>query len=781
MGCGGSKLEEEAAVALCRQRSQLLSDVIRCRYGLADAHSSYVRSLASVSAALSEFLNGALPLASPVLSLPARRKGDPLPPLTPSPPPASVSLPSAAVRGHSRSHSGSHIHFRPSDSDSDDDSPLHSDSVSPVHHLPADDAPPVGRSYVNLRYLRNSPAEPSVTFEQQPPSSEPIRFGTVDEPALAASPYYGYLYPPQSSDFYPSYPSYPSDANYGGGVFGSTSPPPNIPPPTMGAGENPTPREPPPPPSPKASTWDFLNPFESYDNYYAPYTSSRSSKDLREEEGIPDLEDEEEEVVKEAYGDPKFAASTSAAADGEHYSKASIGLQEGDNGSVGEDSNRKSKSVEVGSSLELEVPVAEKSVVAEPAEWHNEEFVVWKNYQNDSEIVQEIKIQFDRASQSVVQASKILDVGKIQYQRKNSVYKVSARMICGFSLFSTSTGKDLSYEEDNSLSSTLQKLYNWEQKLLEEVMVEEEMRVLYERKHQCLSHLSERGAEAEKLEAVETTMRKISTKLRVAIQVVDTISSKICQLRDGELWLLVKELITGFKEMWTVMLECHQIQYQAISEAKNLDSIVSRGKLFDTHVETGKHLELAMVEWIADFSAWVSAQKTYVDALNEWLKKGIAYEPEVTDDGEVPFSPGKLGAPPVFVICNYWSSSIEMVSERAVVEAAHDFVDNALNIWKDHKVLLQQRLLVNRNMDDKLIRSMANEQEELLKQRKRLMIISGRDLSTTEYVHRESTASSLQSSLRHMFEAVKDFSADTMKAYEVLHKQTEGMDLLGTS
>lgn len=48
---------------------------------------------------------------------------------------------------------------------------------------------------------------------------------------------------------------------------------------------------------------------------------------------------------------------------------------------------------------------------------------------------------------------------------------VSTGMICGFSLFSTSTNKDLSYEEDYSLSSTLQKLYNWEQKLLEEVMV----------------------------------------------------------------------------------------------------------------------------------------------------------------------------------------------------------------------------------------------------------------------------------------------------------------------
>ena len=72
------------------------------------------------------------------------------------------------------------------------------------------------------------------------------------------------------------------------------------------------------------------------------------------------------------------------------------------------------------------------------------------------------------------------------------------------------------------------------------------MRVLYERKHEHLRHLSERGAEAEKIEAVEIFIRKLSTKIRIAIQVVGTISSKISQLRDEELWPQVNELIHGY-------------------------------------------------------------------------------------------------------------------------------------------------------------------------------------------------------------------------------------------
>ncbi|XP_074556506.1 uncharacterized protein LOC141812374 isoform X2 [Curcuma longa] len=779
MGCGGSKPQEAATVALCHQRSQLLAEAIRCRYALADAHAAYSRSLQSVGVALHEFLYGARPPppASPVLPLPAQRKGDPVPlPAAAAAAAAAVSIPSAAVRGHSRSHSGSHIHFHPSDSDTDDISPFHSDGDSPLHHLPEDDSSASVQTYVHFNYAKKGPAQSSITYEQQPPRSESVRFGSVDEPAAVAYPYYGYPYPPQDSNFYPSDPSYPSYMNYmnygdgmSGGFFGSSSPPSNIYPPTMAAGGTPAPREPPPPPSPKASTWDFLNPFESFDNYYAPYTPSRSSRELREEEGIPDLEDEDQEVVKEAYGDPKYKASTSSAAKGEYSGKAVMGSKEVEIGNAGDDSQRKSKSMEAGSSSEHEVHVVEKSVVTEPAEWHTAGFTISRNYQNDPDIVQEIKAQFDRVSQSVEQSSKMLEVGKALYQKKDSLYKVSARLICGLLLFPNSMNADLSYEEDDSLSSTLQKLYSWEQKLLAEVKVEEGMRVHYERKREYLRYLSERGAEAEKLEAVETSIRKLSTKIRISIQVVSTISNKINQLRDGELWLRVCEIIRGFEEMWRVMSECHHIQYQAISQAKNLAAVVTGGKFSDA--DAIKHIELVLAEWITNFSIWVSAQKMYVNALNGWLMKGIAYEPEVTDDGEVPFSPGRLGAPPVFVICNYWSSSINMVSERDVAKAAQSFIDSVLNIWKEHKAAQQQRQLTNRDMDSKL-RSIEKEEQEMLKRREKLLVISSENgMRTTG--DQGSTVTSFQSSLSHIFQAVENFSANTMKLYEVLNKQTE--------
>ncbi|KAM5549840.1 hypothetical protein ABKV19_000993 [Rosa sericea] len=75
-----------------------------------------------------------------------------------------------------------------------------------------------------------------------------------------------------------------------GGYYGHSTP--ALPP--YGVSSPPAPQsKPPPPPPPPPSAWDFMNPFDSIEKYYSPYTPSRDSSEVREEEGIPDLEDEE--------------------------------------------------------------------------------------------------------------------------------------------------------------------------------------------------------------------------------------------------------------------------------------------------------------------------------------------------------------------------------------------------------------------------------------------------------------------------------------------------------
>lgn len=175
---------------------------------------------------------------------------------------------------------------------------------------------------------------------------------------------------------------------------------------------------PPPPSPPRTSAWDFLNPFESFENYYRSYTPSRSSKEVREDEGIPDLEEDGQEVIKEAYSDQKFVASHSAAAV-PGYSSKGASVSEEDVGSSVTDSRH------ILRQTEDELEVVEKNVVGGEMQNSHEEkktMGVPRKYHDVSEVASEISVQFERAAESTEDLARLLEVGKLPYIRKKSVF-----------------------------------------------------------------------------------------------------------------------------------------------------------------------------------------------------------------------------------------------------------------------------------------------------------------------------------------------------------------------
>lgn len=72
------------------------------------------------------------------------------------------------------------------------------------------------------------------------------------------------------------------------------------------------------------------------------------------------------------------------------------------------------------------------------------------------------------------------------------------------------------------------------------------MRLVSHKSQKELRHLEERGAEAEKIDSTRELIKKLSTKIRIAIQVVGSISKKINTLRDEELWPRITELVLGY-------------------------------------------------------------------------------------------------------------------------------------------------------------------------------------------------------------------------------------------
>lgn len=211
------------------------------------------------------------------------------------------------------------------------------------------------------------------------------------------------------------------------------------------------------------------------------------------------------------------------------------------------------------------------------------------------------------------------------------------------------------------------------------------------------------------------------------------------------------------------MLECHRCQFQAVGEGKSLDVTTSNVKFTYAHLEAAVQLKLELQNWNLSFFKFIDTQKAHVKALNGWLLRCLLHEPEETPDNIVPFSPSRIGAPPVFVICNRWSQAMDRVSEREVIEAMQGFFMSLNQLLEPHIVELKQRSIADKDLERKL-KILEREEQKIQKvvqaQEKRM----GRVLPRSEFPN----TISLLSGLKQIFAALERFSANSVQAYEEL-------------
>lgn len=446
MGCSSSKVDDLEAVALCRERCAFLDEAIHLRYSLAEAHMAYIHSLKGVGHSLHNFIEESVVVGvssgsplSPKLNLPPHRKGDPVGNG------GSAIDDSGSPHHHlSHSNSGSHLDFH-SDSDDESGSLHHSDHSPPFdlqhgahmgYMIPDQGGfgsfPGAGAGgggggggggFMHMNYMRKS-VTPSVVYEQRPVSPEKVYHAGESS---SSSGHYPYPYPNMAyNNPYPYYGYPPQDGGYYGGsgfpppAYGSMS--------SAGASGSSSKPAPPPPSPPRASAWDFLNPFETYDKYYSAYTPSRDSKEVREEEGIPDLEDEnyQHEVVKEVLGNQKFVdeGGGGGGGSGKGSKKAAENERGGDDTKTSLYQTRPSTAVE-DDAVEYEVREVDKKVDKEEKSEERGNGGAFKGRPGSRdvyEVAKEIEVQFERASESGNEIAKMLEAGKLPYQRKHGGY-----------------------------------------------------------------------------------------------------------------------------------------------------------------------------------------------------------------------------------------------------------------------------------------------------------------------------------------------------------------------
>jgi len=197
----------------------------------------------------------------------------------------------------------------------------------------------------------------------------------------------------------------------------------------------------------------------------------------------------------------------------------------------------------------------------------------------------------------------------------------------------------------------------------------------YEKNYRRLKSLDERGAESSTIDSTRMSVRLLQSKISINVRTANAFSSKIQKIRDEELYPQLVDLIQKFRRLWKGVLECHEKQLLAIHDSKINQLKAMTISQSGAASEASRELERELTKWYRCFNKWINSQRSCVEALNGWLKKWLPEAPEEEDtaDGVPPFSPGRLGAPPVFIISNDWFQAIEMVSKTDALRAIDHF------------------------------------------------------------------------------------------------------------
>ncbi|XP_074577392.1 uncharacterized protein LOC141833794 [Curcuma longa] len=243
-----------------------------------------------------------------------------------------------------------------------------------------------------------------------------------------------------------------------------------------------------------------------------------------------------------------------------------------------------------------------------------------------------------------------------------------------------------------SHASTLDRLYAWERKLCDEVKASGKIRREYDMKCRLLRHKESVGEKSIIIDKTRAIVKDLHSRIRVAIHRIDSISKQIEEIRDKELQPQLEELIEGLTRMWRMMLDYHTRQHSIISLVSSNDST-------KVHTQSKSEQQAAVLVFelkslCSNFSGWISAHKSYLQAVNGWLHKCVLSQKQNRSSRrkQQPFCPKRDVAPPIFVTCQDWLALLDKLPTEKVVSAINHLVSVASDFLPQDKSHQTSRL-----------------------------------------------------------------------------------------
>lgn len=546
------------------------------------------------------------------------------------------------------------------------------------------------------------------------------------------------------------------------------------------------------PSSEKESGWDFFNPFNEMRTELVNGFCRSSDEDfraVREKEGIPELEEVNERVKSEnKQVDMKIGG---------------VGCKES---GVSDVKSGDSANVEFGESKGLRVidtPTKGRELLEALKDIEDHFMKAYDSGLEISRMLEASRVQCLSGLEEIKESSNKL-ARSITWNRSLSSRSSSSKSLLSSSSVSSSMRTELKSDlfddygmDAGSHSLTLGRLYAWEKKLYEEVKAGEQTRKTYVRK--C-SRLRSQDSAEEGLHFVDKSRAEandLHSRISVALRSVESISDRIQKLRDEELQPQLYELLHGLMRNWKMMLESHETQNRVMLEVKYFNSRAYGKFSNDSHRLATLQLEAELDNWHSCFTAYVSTQKAYIEALGGWLSKFVSPNVEFCSSGDPLVLPYRIHWPPLLVTCHDWSACLEKLPHKTVTCAMKSFGKDIHALWNQQGEEQQQKRKVDglskeldrrtlafqraerRILESKIseqgsemsvrnfIEDIAERKNELEMFRKRLDVEQGKHLASMKETH-GITINGFQRGFSSVFESLAEFSKATVKMYSGL-------------
>ncbi|KAB2094057.1 hypothetical protein ES319_A02G132100v1 [Gossypium barbadense] len=574
MGCSQSRIENEEAVARCKERKQFMKEAVAARNAFAAAHSAYAMSLKNTGAALSDYAHGEV--QNPNLpSPPGPSFVGPPPPLPPQPPPVlppppppvslsgepvvpiqrSASMPiQMPLKGKQRETSTTTIM---EDDEEDDDLDAGGSLVKRK-----------SRNYTGSGSGGRSRREVEEEEEEEDEEEEIVTSTTVQARAMQSQP-------PQDSPYYYFFPTEGS-----------------VPGPSLGVVEE-----------------MRVDNGEVERKVFEEMPARIEEGEVVEEEKLR----EEEVVVDKGLKTPVEVEKPVPPMSG-----------------VGKGSKKGGK-MGVGSTVEKRLGKGSFNLLQVFTELDDHFLKASKSAHEVSKLLEATRLHYHSNFADnrghLDHSQRVMRV--ITWNRSFKGPKLDN---------ADNANDDFDSEDNETHATVLDKMLAWEKKLYDEVKAGELMKFEYQRKVATLNKLKKRGTNSEALEKAKAAVSHLHTRYIVDMQSMDSTVSEINRLRDEQLYPKLVDLVEKMVIMWETMREEHDSQCRIADILRDhLDLSQSPKETSEHHHERTFQLLAIVQDWHMQFCKLIDHQKEYIKALNNWLRLNlIPIESSLKEKGSSP-------------------------------------------------------------------------------------------------------------------------------------------------